>query len=366
MLVFNRVSWRGFDSALVVAVFLLCAIGFAAIYSVDLSRGSELFYIKKQMIAFGIGTVLLFVSALSAPTLFKNYAKWFYFVTVIFLVAVLLFGRTIRGTTGWFSLAGVSFQPVEFAKIGLILMLAYVAANFGRRFERPLFFFGTGVLALLTIGLTLIQPDLGSAVLLGAIWFGVMWLVGARKIYLFLLAVIMAAVAVLSWFYLLAPYQKERVLTFVDPTRDPLGSGYNTIQSTIAVGSGGIFGRGLGFGSQSQLRFLPETQTDFVFSVIGEELGLAGVVVILILYIVIFWRLTLIARRTNDDFTALVALGAAVLFFSQFFINIGANIGLLPVTGVTLPFVSSGGSSLMANLFLIGIVESLNKRQKIV
>lgn len=362
MLKLDRLSWRGFDWALVVAAVFLCAIGFAAIYSVDLSRGAALIYTKKQLIAFGIGLVAMFAAAFSAHTFFKAYAKWFYLSVVFLLVLVLFFGETIRGTTGWFSFGGFSLQPVEFAKIGLILMLAYVAANFGRRFEKPLFFIGTGVMAMLMIALVLLQPDLGSAILLGLIWFGLMWLVGARKIYLLLLVFFLAAFSVVAWSYLLAPYQKERLLTFVDPSRDPLGSGYNTIQSTIAVGSGGAFGRGLGFGSQSQLRFLPATQTDFVFSVIGEELGLSGVVVVLALYGLLFYRLLIIARSTKDDFVALTACGTAILFFSQFFINIGANIGLLPVTGVTLPFVSYGGSSLIASLLLIGIVESLNKR----
>jgi rod shape determining protein RodA len=362
MLGFDRLSWRGFDWPLIAAVFLLCAVGFAAIYSVDLSRGADLVYTKKQFIAFGIGLIFLLGCAVTAPTFFRNYSKWFYFTAMILLVAVLIFGRTIRGTTGWFNFFGFSLQPVEIAKAALILMLGYVAANFGRRFEKPLFFFGTGVLALIPIGLTLMQPDLGSAILLGAIWLGIMWLAGARKLYLALLVLVMVGMSVFSWHYLLADYQRERVLTFMYPDRDPLGSGYNTIQATIAVGSGGIYGRGLGFGSQSQLRFLPETQTDFIFSVVGEELGLAGVSAVLFLFFIIFWRLTRIARMVSDDFTAFVALGAAVLFFSQFFINIGANIGILPVTGVTLPFVSYGGSSLIINMALVGTVVSLSKR----
>lgn len=362
MLGFDRLSWRGFDWSLVAAVFLLCAIGFAAIYSVDLSRGSVLIYSKKQLMAFCLGVILLFFTGFYAPTFFKSYAKWFYLGSLLLLVAVLILGRNIRGTTGWFSIAGFSLQPVEYAKVALILMLSYVASNFGRRFEKPLFFFGTGFIALAPIALTLAQPDLGSAILLGLIWFGMMWVMGAKKIFMFLLVLILTAVSVLSWFYLLVPYQKDRIYTFLDPTRDPLGSGYNTIQSVIAVGSGGIFGRGLGFGSQSQLRFLPETQTDFVFSVIGEELGLAGIIVVLFLFALIFYRLYRLACRAQDDFSAYAAMGLAILIFSQFFINVGANIGLLPVTGVTLPFVSYGGSSLTANMLLVGIIISLNKR----
>lgn len=362
MLRLNRLSLRGFDWPLLAAIFLLCAIGFAAIYSVDLSRGAALIYTKKQMIAFFAGAICLLVAGFTSPSFFKFYAKWIYATALLLLLAVLFFGHAVRGTTGWFSFGGFSFQPVEFAKYALILMFAYVAVNFGRRFEKPLFFFGTGFIAALPVFLTLLQPDLGSAILLCLIWFFLVWLLGARRLYLLILILTVAGVAVFAWYYLLVDYQKERILTFVDPTRDPLGSGYNTLQSTIAVGSGGWIGRGLGFGSQSQLRFLPETQTDFVFSVVSEELGLAGASALLVLYLVIFWRLIRLVRRAGDDFAATTTILALVLFFSQFLINIGANIGLLPVTGVTLPFVSYGGSSLTVNLLLIGTIISLNKR----
>lgn len=359
----NRLFWRDFDWILIISVIFLCAIGFAAIYSVDLSRGSALIYTKKQFIAFTIGFLAMAVAAFSSHTFFKTYAKSIYVLSFVLLLAVLFLGRNIRGTTGWFSFGGFSFQPVEFAKIGLILMIAYISANFGRRFDKPLFFFGTGVIAAILIGLVMLQPDLGSSVLLGGIWLGLVWLVGVRRVYLVGFLATLVIVSIGAWFYIFADYQKDRVLTFLDPNRDPLGSGYNSIQATIAIGSGGLFGRGLGFGSQSQLKFLPETQTDFIFSVIGEELGMAGVMVILALYMIIFWRLITIVRFADDDFTAMVASGAVILFFLQFFINIGANVGLLPVTGITLPFVSYGGSSLITNLFLIGIVESLNKKR---
>ncbi|MDD2758093.1 MAG: rod shape-determining protein RodA [Patescibacteria group bacterium] len=359
MPIFDRTSRRSMDWALFVTVIFLSAIGFAAIYSVDLSRGAELIYTKKQLFAFAIGLVLLVTAGFTQYTFFKNYAKWWYFFSLILLVAVLFLGRTIRGTTGWFPLGGFSFQPVEFAKIGLILMLAYIISRFGRRFDQPLFFFGTGAVTLLPVVLVLFQPDLGSAILLAVTWFALMLLSGARKTHLLILVAGVVAIGAFSWFFLFQDYQKERLLTFVDPQRDPLGSGYNIIQSTIAVGSGGAFGRGLGFGSQSQLRFLPETQTDFIFSVVGEELGLAGVIVLLGLYVLLLYRLITLAARTDDDFVALSTAGFAILFFIQFFINIGANVGLLPVTGVTLPFVSYGGSSLIMSLLMVGIAESM-------
>jgi rod shape determining protein RodA len=359
MLNLQKLSPRSFDWPLFTAVFLLILMGMAAIYSVDLSRGSDLFFFKKQLLALSIGLVILFVAATSQHTLWRYLAKWWYLFSLLLMGSVLIFGQTIRGTKGWFSFAGLSFQPVEMAKIGLILMIAYIISRFGRRFDRSLFFFGTGAVAFLLLILTMLQPDLGSAVLLGVIWFGMVWAVGTRRLYLILFIAGMLLLVVTSWFFFLKDYQKDRLANFIDPGRDPLRSGYNVNQSIIAVGAGQLFGRGLGFGSQSQLRFLPEAHTDFVFSVIGEELGLAGVVAILVLFGLVFWRLLLIIQKSDDDFVAATATGILILFFSQLFTNVGANLGLLPVTGVTLPFVSYGGSSLVINLLLVGILESM-------
>ncbi len=359
MLNLQKLSPRSFDWQLFTGVILLVLMGMAAIYSVDLSRGSDLFFFKKQLFALSVGLVFLFVAATSQHTLWRYLAKWWYLFTLLLMTSVLIFGQTIRGTKGWFSLAGISFQPVEMAKIGLILMIAYIISRFGRRFDKALFFFGTGIVTLLLLGLTMLQPDLGSAVLLGAIWFGMVWAAGARRLYLILLTGSVIFVAVMGWFFFLKPYQKDRLANFINPGRDPLNSGYNVTQSIIAVGAGKLFGRGLGFGSQSQLRFLPEAQTDFIFSVIGEELGLAGVVAMLVLFALIFWRLLLIIAKSNDDFVAATATGILILFSAQLFINVGANLGLLPITGITLPFVSYGGSSLVINLLLVGILESM-------
>jgi rod shape determining protein RodA len=355
----RKFSTRNFDWILFTAVFLLLVTGLAAIYSVDLSRGAELFYFKKQLIATGVGLFLLLIACTTQYTFFRATAKWWYVVAALMLIAVLVAGNELRGTKGWFLLGGFSFQPVEFAKIGLILMLGHIISRFGRNFDRPLFFFGTGIITLGLVFLVMLQPDLGSAVLLGAIWFGFMYLAGARKLYMVLLVLGVMALGVFSWFFLLQDYQKARLEVYINPQKQQFGAGYNVTQSIIAVGAGKIFGRGLGFGSQSQLRFLPEAQTDFIFSVIGEELGMAGLTMILFLFGVIFWRLYILVINSNDEFMASVASGAAILFFCQFFINVGANIGLLPVTGVTLPFISYGGSSLIINLLLVGIVESM-------
>ncbi len=354
----KNIFFRNFDWALFFSALLLMLIGLAAIYSVDLSRGETLLYSRKQLLAGLTGFILFFLFSFARPAFFRASAKWWYLLSLMLLAGVLLFGTEVRGTKGWFAFGSFSFQPVEFAKAGLIFILAYVISSFGRRFEKPLFFFGTAVIAFLPVALVLLQPDLGSAVLLGLVWFGLILLAGTRKSYLALLLIILCAVSVASWFFLLADYQKDRLLTFVHPKREPLGASYNITQSIIAVGAGQILGRGLGFGSQSQLRFLPEAQTDFIFSVIGEELGLAGAGAVLLLFGVLLWRLSLIARRTSNDFLSAVVCGTIILLFCQFFVNVGANIGLLPITGITLPFISYGGSSLAVSLLLLGVAES--------
>jgi rod shape determining protein RodA len=359
MLSIHKFSSRSFDWILFVSVLLLIAVGLEAVYSVDLSRGAELVFFKKQSIACGIGIIVALFASMLHYSWFRAGAKLAYAVAFVLLTGVLIFGQKINGTRGWFVVGGFSFQPVEFAKVAIILLIAAIVAHFGRRFERPLFFFGTGGIALVLMLLIMRQPDLGSAIVIGVIWFGLMYLVGARRRHLVGLVVSGVVLSVVAWFFFFQDYQKDRVLNFIHPDRDPLVTGYNVTQSTIAVGAGKVFGRGLGFGSQSQLRFLPEAQTDFVFSVIGEELGFAGSAILVTLYGVILWRLIVIMQSANDDFVSATLAGIIVLFAAQFFINIGAEIGLLPVTGVTLPFVSYGGSSLIINLLLIGIAESM-------
>ncbi len=350
---------RYFDFILPLAVCVLVSIGLVALYSIDLSQGSKLQYFGTQTFAFvlGIGTAL--VAASFHVTRYSAGSRFLYFFSLLLLVAVLFFGVTIRGTTGWFRFFGFSFQPAEFAKVGLILMLGRLISKSGRQFFSAKFFLLSGGLTCTLIGLILLQPDLGSSVVLGGIWMGILLFTGVKKRYLVGLIALLAVIGTLGWFFFLKEYQKDRLLTFIHPETDPLGAGYNVTQSIIAVGSGQFFGRGLGQGSQSQLHFLPEAQTDFIISVLGEELGFVGLTLILFLYGVILYRLIRIASRARDDFSTYTVLGIACLFFLQLVINIGGALGILPVTGVTLPFLSYGGSSLIINLLLVGIAESI-------
>ncbi len=350
---------REFDWILLSTVGILVAISLSSIYSIDLSRGESLTYFPTQLIALVIGVGLLFVLGSIHVSFYESGAKLFFVLSVLLLVLVLFFGVTVRGTTGWFRIFGFSFQPAEFAKVAIALMLAYVTAKQGRIFARFGYVAVTGIPAGITVALIMLQPDLGSALVIGGIWVSILIFAGTKPRYLMGLLSIIAIAFLLGWLFFFQEYQRNRLRVFIDPELDPWGAGYNVSQSLIAIGSGGLFGRGLGFGSQSQLHFLPEAQTDFIFAVIAEELGFVGVLIVFTLYVLLFWRLLRIARRAQDEFSAYMALGVTGMFFIHIVFNIGAASGLLPVTGLTLPFLSYGGSSLMINLGLIGIVQSL-------
>jgi rod shape determining protein RodA len=291
--------------------------------------------------------------------LLRNYGRGLYLLGILLLVLVLIFGRTLNGTTGWFIIAGLSFQPVEFMKFALVVQLArYYGEHARRRFGwREII--GSGVLTGVPVILLFLQPDLGSAMLLVGVWIMMMLFAGIRIHQVAIMSVVGGIFGWFSWLFLLADYQRNRFLVFLDPSLDPLAAGYNITQARIAIGAGKLFGRGLGFGSQSQLKFLPESQTDFIFAVIAEELGFIGVIALFVGVGIILWRILLHASRSRDNFTGY--LGAAIfsLLFVQASVNIGVNMALFPTTGVGLPFVSYGGSSLLLYLVLIGVVESI-------
>ncbi|MBU0661205.1 rod shape-determining protein RodA [Patescibacteria group bacterium] len=349
----------GYDWFLAIVVFILTAIGIAAIYSIDLSRGETLIYFPTQVIASALGLGIMGISGVIHKTRYASSARVLYMVGLLLLMGVLLFGTSIRGTRGWFRIAGFSFQPAEFAKVALVLLLGWWMSKQGRRFDKWEYVLSSGLAAGFYVGLIMLQPDLGSASVLLGVWFLLLLVSRVKKRYIFGFIGIGLVVVIFAWFFLFKTYQKERVLNFVDPGRDPLGDGYNVTQSLIAVGSGQWWGRGLGSGSQSQLHFLPEAQTDFIVAVIGEELGFVGIILLLGMYYLLMWRLVVIARDSNDDFSAYTVMGVLFVFGIQMVVNIGGATGLLPVTGVTLPFVSYGGSSLIMNYFLIGIAMAI-------
>ncbi len=348
------------DWWLMLGAMALFAFGMAAIYSVELSReSSDFLLIKKQSGAFLLGLIVIIGLTRVSHLFLRSYGRVIYAFGILLMLAVLIFGADIRGTTGWFQLGIFSFQPVEFMKLALAIQLArYYAERARKRFGwRELF--GSMTIAGVPVLLTLAQPDVGSATLLVGIWATITFFAGARAHHIAALLVATVIVSAVSWSFLLKPYQKERVEVFLNPAADPLSSGYNITQAQIAIGSGQIFGRGLGFGSQSQLKFLPESQTDFIFAVIAEELGFLGVTIVLLTLTLICVRILRIARLSSDHFTSFLAVALLGSLFFQACVNIAVNLAIFPTTGIALPLMSYGGSSLLFSLIMVGIIESI-------
>jgi rod shape determining protein RodA len=297
--------------------------------------------------------------------IFKAYSWILYALGLLVLIAVLFFGKTVRGTTGWFSIFGLTIgQPAEIVKVFLIIALSKYLTDHIQDLYKFKYIIYTGILCGLFVLLILLQPDFASAILLLAIWICMLFFTNTKKSHLIFIIVIILLMMVFSWFFLLQDYQKERIITFFNPARDPLGKGYNPIQSIVAVGSGKLWGRGLGLGPQSQLNFLPAQETDFIFAVIAEELGFVGSFVIILLFGLILYRLFKSMNRARDNFSHFLILGTVSMLFIQIFITIGMNIGIMPVAGLPLPLVSYGGSSLITTMIIIGIIEGIIIRQR--
>ncbi len=357
--------FKNFDWILFSSTILLISFGLAEIYSIALSNESVgLINFKKQVLFAGIGIILIFIISFIDFLSLRSFGIYFYISGVILLLLVLFFGKTVRGTTGWFNFGGFSMQPVEFVKIILIIFLARYYSGVSIKLSpfKHLIFSGLG--AFVFVALVLMQPDFGSALLLFLLWSGMVMVSGFKKKYLFIIAMILTLTFASGWFLFFEDYQKQRLMTFLNPTADALDEGYNITQAIIAVGSGGLIGRGIGFGSQSQLKFLPESQNDFIFAVISEELGFLGVCLVISFFAIIFYRLIRAAKLINNDFGVYFLLGACILIFIEMFINIGMNIGIMPVVGISLPFLSYGGSAIVASMIVIGICESIIIRSK--
>lgn len=349
---------RLFDWWLNGAVLLLLTFSSAIMFSVETAAGVEDGRFFKQLVFIVIGLGLLVVVSGLNYRLIGNYAYLFYGIGGVLLIAVLIVGTTIRGTTGWFNVAGFSLQPVEFAKIFFLVAFARFVSDHGFQLNHwPVIGRGLALICVYCIPV-LLQPDLGSASVIIVMSIVLLFssTISYRKIALVCAAGL--AMAVAAWFFVLVDYQKDRLLTFMNPASDAQGSGYNVIQSIISVGSGQLVGRGLGLGPQSQLQFLPERESDFIFAVIAEELGFIGSTIIVGLYGVIMVRLWRGWQRLHDDYARALVLGFSSMVFTQMFINIGMNLGIMPVTGIPLPFVSAGGSSLIALCLGLAIVQN--------
>jgi len=339
----------------------------AAIYSVALGQGAiDLLNFKKQIFFVIIGLLLLFCLAFLDYHLLRNYSNYFFILAVILLLGVLVFGQTIHGTKGWFNIGSFGLQPIEFVKFVLILFLARYFSSVSIKTNplKHILLTGSGLSIFLV--LVLAQPDFGSGLILFLFWLAMITLIGLNKRYLLSMVLIIVAIIAGTWLFFFKDYQKERIITFLNPSfSDSLDQSYNISQAIIAVGSGRLTGRGIGFGSQSQLKFLPEAQTDFIFAVIAEESGFIGVCLVISFFAIFFYRCIHHLKKINNDFGIFFILSATCLLFIEMFINIGMNIGVLPVVGTSLPFLSYGGSAMISSLMLVGVAESIIIRSKI-
>jgi rod shape determining protein RodA len=357
---FSKVKY--FDKTLAVICLLLLLVGLALIYSTSINGNRAIFY---RQLVFAVAAIFIFF--FFAHFDFRSLAKssrWAYLILIILLIAVLVIGTAVKGSSRWFDLGFFRFQPAEFTKLVMVLVFARFFALRRGEINTWTNIALSFIYALIPMALIAKEPDLGSAIVILIIWGGLLMLSSVNKkvfIYLFMIFLVVAGFA---WKFALHDYQRQRIETFLDPNLDPKGKGYNVKQAIIAVGSGSFTGRGLGKGLQSQLRFLPERQTDFIFASAAEELGFIGTSVILILYFILLYRLLVIFQMSRDDLSRFIVGGVFVMILGQVLINVGMNMGIMPVTGIPLPMLSYGGSSLFTLAISLGIVESVAVKAK--
>lgn len=354
--------FKGFDIYLVGACVLLTGAGLVTMYSFQ----GDNFFFQRQLIWIGAALLVMMLALLPDYRFLRigNATFGIYLFFLFLLVLVLFIGEVTLGAQSRFDLGFFSLQPSDPAKLVLIAVLA---KYFSKRHELIGDFkhiIISGIYALFFFGLVFIQPDFGSAIILFFIWFGMILVAGIKLRHLALVFLMGAIAFGGMWSFAFQDYQKQRIMTFLDPLSDIQGAGYNAYQSTVAVGSGQVWGKGIGYGTQSKLQFLPEYETDFIFAAFAEEWGIVGVFLLFCLFGLAIGRLLLHAIRAATNFERLFATGVAILFVSHFFVHIGMNIGLLPVTGTTVPFLSYGGTHLMTEFLGIGIVMAMSRYAK--
>ncbi len=349
------------DGPLMVGLSLISVYGLIVLYS---ASGQDVGKVLRAIIHLGLGTTAMLTLAQVKPTTLRNAAPWLYLLGLVLLIVVDVTGYIGKGAQRWLDLGFIRFQPSEIMKLAVPMLCAWYLH------ERPL---PPGPLTLAVVaaiivipaGLTAMQPDLGTAILI-TIGGGLVVVMAGLSVYILLGMAAVAGVGAWYGWSLLHDYQRQRVLTFIDPQNDPLGAGYHIIQSQIAIGSGGVFGKGWMNGSQSQLEYLPERHTDFIFAVIGEEFGLLGLVLLVLLYLFVVGRAMYLTTQMQDTFARLLAASLGLTFFVYVFINTGMVSGLLPVVGVPLPLVSYGGTSMVTLLAGFGILMALYSHRKLV
>ena len=350
-----------FDWGLLILVFLLVAFGLIIQYDLSFKLNFSFFAsaFGRQLIFSLIGFVLIFVFSRFDFRLFRSISYVLYGLSLFALVVVLIFGKTFHGVRGWLSFGFFNFQLVELAKLTSIIALA----SFWQKTVRPLPF-SRIILSLIFVIppmiLVILQPDVGSALVLFLTWLGIILLIDNNWKYVTIILVTMVLLVILVYCFGLHAYQRDRITTYLNPDLDPLGKGYQIAQSKLAIGSGGIFGRGLSLTTHSSFGSLPAAQTDFIFAAIAERAGLLGCLIIFTLFFLIFSRLIKLIQKIYDNFALILMVGILINFFIHFILNVGMNLGFVPIIGISLPFLSYGGSYLLISFIFIGLIESVN------
>jgi rod shape determining protein RodA len=348
------------DVPLLVTLVALSAMGLIVLYS---AGGGDIRLIERQLVRLGIAYTGMFVVAQFPPRVLLRLTPWLFVLGVLLLLAVLLTGEISGGAQRWLNLYFVRFQPSEMMKLAVPMMVAWYFADI-RLPPNHWQLLTAAVLIAVPMLMIARQPDLGTALLIASSGFFVVFLAGLQWRLLAFFSVLVTAAAPLIWHFM-HDYQRQRVITFLSPEQDPLGSGYHIIQSKIAIGSGGLFGKGWMNGTQSQLDFLPERSTDFIFAVLGEEFGFIGILVLFTLYSIIVVRGIMIAIQAQDTYTRLLAGSLSMTFFVYFIVNTGMVTGLLPVVGLPLPMISYGGTSIVTLMAGFGILMSIQTHRKL-
>jgi rod shape determining protein RodA len=359
---------RHFDFLLLLLAAALVVYGALLIYSAHLSAypgGVDLGHpLTKQLVFAGLGVCITLLVAWLDYRIFGQMAVGLYAFAVVMLIAVLFIGDSAYGSRRWFTLAGQQIQASEVAKLFVVIALArYLADRQARIQEVQVFLFSLAMAAVPAV-LVLLEPDMGTAMVFGAVWVGMVLMAGVPLRNVLILVGLAVSLIPFAMLVVLGEYQRERIHLFFDPNSDPLGGGFNILQAETSIGSGGIFGQGLTEGPQTQLDFLQTSTTDYIFAVLGEELGFVGAFILLVLFTALLFRGIRAASISRDQFGRLIATGIVIMILFQVFINIAVNIRLVPVTGIPLPFVSQGGSSLVTLFAALGLLEGIVLRHK--
>ena len=357
----NQTQIKNIDWILIALLLINTLIGIAVIYSSSQHLPGN--YYLRQAFWMLLSLAVLFLLLAVDYTILVTYSLYFYIACVSILGAILIFGRLIAGTKSWIKLEFIQFQPSEITKIALILLLARIFSEYKKRYLSNEAGVSSSAFVLMTVVLVALQPDLGTALSYIPLLLAAFILAGLTQRTLVTLLIIAIVIGVVSWGFFLKDYQKDRITTLLTPEKDPLGTGYHILQSKIAIGSGGLFGKGYGRGTQSQLQFLPARHTDFIFAVVGEELGFAGVVVIGLFYFLFLARLFHSVSKSRDRTGVYIIFMVAMMISSLFFVNVFMTIGLFPIAGIPLPFLSYGGSSLLTNYVAVSLVLNVKMRR---